>query len=136
MTERKPTMASSKEKKMIETGAHKVTDKDLEKVVTKSDEIKKKFTATGPLHRFIEDGQLLLSVVKDYRTGAFRKIPFGTIAAIVFTLIYVLNPFDLIPDFLPIIGQIDDAAVVAACLILIEHDLQTYKLWKEDQDKN
>ena len=30
MTERNTTMASSKEKKMIETGAHKVTDKDLE----------------------------------------------------------------------------------------------------------
>jgi uncharacterized membrane protein YkvA (DUF1232 family) len=126
-------MTSSKEEKMIETGAEKVTDKDLEKVVSKSDDIKKKFTPGGPLHRFIEDAQLLLSVVKDYRSGAFRKIPFGTIAAIVFTLVYVLNPFDLIPDFIPIIGQIDDAAVVAACLILVEHDLQTYKLWKQDQ---
>ena len=126
-------MTSSKEQKMIETGAEKVTDKDLAKVVSKSDDIKKKFTSGGPLHRFIEDGQLLLSVIKDYRSGAFRKIPFGTIAAIVFTLVYVLNPFDLIPDFIPIIGQIDDAAVVAACLILVEHDLQTYKLWKQDQ---
>ena len=126
-------MTSSKEEKMIETGAKKVTDKDLAKVVSKSDDIKKKFTSGGPLHRFIEDAQLLLSVVKDYRSGAFRKIPFGTIAAIVFTLVYVLNPFDLIPDFIPIIGQIDDAAVVAACLILVEHDLQTYKLWKQDQ---
>jgi uncharacterized membrane protein YkvA (DUF1232 family) len=128
-------MTSSKEEKMIETGAEKVTDKDLEKVVSKSDDIKKKFTSGGPLHRFIEDAQLLLSVVKDYRSGAFRKIPFGTIAAIVFTLVYVLNPFDLIPDFLPIIGQIDDAAVVAACLVLVEHDLYTYKLWKQDHDE-
>ena len=128
-------MTESKEQKMIETGAGKVTDKDLEKVVTKSDDIKKKFTSGGPLHRFIEDAQLLLSVVKDYRSGAFRKIPFGTIAAIVFTLVYVLNPFDLIPDFIPIIGQIDDAAVVAACLVLVEHDLQTYKLWKQDQSE-
>ena len=128
-------MTESKEQKMIETGAKKVTDKDLAKVVAKSDDIKKKFTLGGPLHRFIEDGQLLLSVVKDYRSGAFRKIPFGTIAAIIFTLAYVLNPFDLIPDFIPIIGQIDDAAVVAACLILVEHDLQTYKLWKQAQSE-
>ena len=126
-------MTSSNEQKLIENGAQQVTDKDLEKVVSRSEDIKKKFTSGGPLHRFIEDGQLLLSVVKDYRTGAFRKIPFGTIAAIIFTLAYVLNPFDLIPDFIPIIGQIDDAAVVAACLILVEHDLYTYKLWKQDQ---
>jgi uncharacterized membrane protein YkvA (DUF1232 family) len=119
--------------KFIEDGAQKVTDKDLDKVVSKSDEIKKKFTSAGPLKRFIDDGQLLISVVKDYRSGAFREIPFGTMAAIVFTLVYVFNPFDLVPDFIPIIGQIDDAAVVAACLVLVEHDLYTYKLWKDRQ---
>ena len=119
--------------KFIEDGAQKVTDKDLEKVVSKSEDIKRKFTAPGPLKRFIDDGQLLISVVKDYRSGAFREIPFGTIAAIVFTLVYVFNPFDLVPDFIPILGQIDDAAVVAACMLLVEHDLYTYKLWKDRQ---
>jgi uncharacterized membrane protein YkvA (DUF1232 family) len=130
-------MASPKiDQKLIENGAQKVTDQDIEKVVAKSEEIEKKFTIGGPLHRFIEDGQLLISVVKDYRAGIFRQVPFGTIAAIVVTLIYVLNPFDLVPDFLPIVGQLDDAAVVAACMILIEHDLQTYKMWKQIQIKN
>ena len=124
------------DKKFIQDGAQKVTDKDLEKVVAKSDDIRKKFTIGGPLQRFLDDGQLLLSVVKDYTNGTFRKVPFGTIAAAVFTLIYVLNPFDLVPDVLPVIGQIDDAAVVAGCMILIEHDLQTYKLWKEEQEKD
>jgi uncharacterized membrane protein YkvA (DUF1232 family) len=123
------------EKKIIEDGAQKVTDEDLEKVVNRSEDIKRKFSAGGPLQRFIEDGQLLISIVKDYRAGIFRKVPFGTIAAIVFTLIYVFNPLDLVPDVLPIIGQIDDAAVVAACMILVEQDLHSYKLWKEEHDK-
>ena len=129
-------MASPKvDQKFIENGAQKVTDKDLEKVVSRSDDIKKKFTAGGPLRRFIEDGGLLISIVKDYRAGTFRRVPYGIIAAIVFTLIYVLNPFDLVPDVLPVIGQIDDAAVVAACMILVEHDLYTYKQWKLDNGK-
>ena len=121
------------DQKFIEEGAQKITDKDLEKVVTKSEDIKKKFTAGGPFRRFIEDGQLLLSFIKEYRVGTFRKVPYGTIAAIAFTLIYVFNPLDLVPDFLPVIGQIDDAAVVAACLLLVEHDLYTYRQWKQDQ---
>jgi uncharacterized membrane protein YkvA (DUF1232 family) len=123
------------DRKFIENGAQKVTDKDLEKVLSKSDAIKKKFTAGGPLRRFIEDGQLLISLVKDYRAGTFRQVPYGSIAAIVFTLIYVFNPLDLLPDFLPIIGQIDDAAVVAACMVLVEHDLYTYKLWKQNKEQ-
>ena len=130
-------MASPKiEQKLIEDGAQKVTDQDIEKVVAKSEDIKKKFTAGGPLKRFIEDGQMLISIVKDYRAGVFRKVPFGIIAAIVFTLIYVFNPLDLVPDFLPVIGQIDDAAIVAACLILVEHDLHAYKQWKLAQMDN
>jgi uncharacterized membrane protein YkvA (DUF1232 family) len=124
------------DQKFIEDGAQKVTDTELEKVVTRSEDIKKKFTSGGPLRRFIEDGQLLISVVKDYRAGKFRQVPYGTIAAIVFTLIYVFNPLDLVPDVLPIIGQIDDAAVVAACLMLVEHDLYTYKLWKQDKGED
>jgi uncharacterized membrane protein YkvA (DUF1232 family) len=120
---------------LIKDGAQKVTEKDVEKVVNKSEEIQRKFSLGGPLHRFIEDGQLLISVVKDYWSGAYRQIPFGVIGAIVFALIYVFNPLDLIPDVLPIIGQVDDAAVVAACLILVEHDLRGYQQWKQSRKK-
>lgn len=120
--------------KLVQEGASKVTDKDIEKVVTKSNEIQRKFRTGGPLARFVEDGQLLVAVVKDYWSGKYRQLPYGTVAAIAFTLIYVFNPFDLVPDVLPIIGQIDDAAVVAACLMLVEHDLGTYRQWKQGQE--
>ena len=119
----------------VKEGAQKVTDQDIEKVVTKSEEIKKKFTVRGPLQRFIEDGRLLIALVKDYRSRVYRQVPYGTIAAVVFTLIYVFNPFDLVPDVLPFIGEIDDAAVVGACLLLIEQDLHKYRDWKEGQQK-
>ena len=115
---------------IIKEGAQNVTEKDVEKVLNKSEEIKKKFNARGPLARFIEDGQLLTAIVKDYRSGAYRRVPYGAIASIVFTLMYVLNPFDLMPDMLPLIGQVDDVAVMGACLILVEQDLHKYKDWK------
>jgi uncharacterized membrane protein YkvA (DUF1232 family) len=117
----------------VKVVAQKVTEKDLEKVVNKSEEIRRKFSAKGPLARFIEDGQLLIAIVKDYWSGRYRQIPFGVIASIVFTLIYILNPFDLVPDVLPVIGQVDDAAVMGACLMLVEQDLQKYKVWKQAQ---
>ena len=116
---------------LIKEGAPKMGEKDIVKVVNKTEEIQKKFISRGPLQRFIEDGRLLLSAVKDYWTGAYRKWPWGSMAAVVFTLIYVLNPLDLVPDVLPIIGEVDDAAVFAACLFLIERDLLVYKQWKQ-----
>jgi uncharacterized membrane protein YkvA (DUF1232 family) len=123
------------DEEFVKEGAEKMTDKDVEKVVDKSEEIKKKFTARGPLKRFIEDAKLLIAMVKDYWRKSYRQVPFGVIGAIVFTLIYILNPFDLIPDVLPVIGEVDDAAVFAACLMLIEGDLRKYEKWKEGQPR-
>ena len=117
----------------VKEEAKKMTDQDVEKVLIRSEEIKKRFRRSGPLGRFFEDGQLLVGLVKDYWSRSYRKIPSGTIGAVVVSLIYVLNPLDLIPDVLPLIGQVDDAAVVAACLLLIEQDLFSYRQWKETQ---
>lgn len=128
-------MLNKPDEEFVKEGAQKVTEKDLEKVVNKSEEIKRKFSTKGPLARFIEDGQLLIAIVKDYWSRTYRQVPYGVIASIVFTLIYVLNPFDLVPDMLPLIGQLDDVAVMGACLILVEQDLQKYKDWKQGQGK-
>lgn len=110
--------------------ADRVTDQDIEKVLDKSEEIRRHFETGGPLGKFVDEFKLLMAVVKDYRRGKYRKIPFWTVAAIVGALLYVLNPVDLIPDFLPLVGQIDDAAVVAACLLMVRQDLHKYKKWK------
>ena len=126
-------MLNKPDEEYVKEGAQNVTEKDVEKVINKSEEIQKKFSARGPLARFIEDGQLLLAIVRDYWAGAYRQVPYGVIASIVFALIYVLNPFDLVPDMLPIIGQVDDVAVLGACLMLVEQDLRKYKDWKQGQ---
>jgi len=121
------------EKGLIKAGAQSVSERDIAKVVRRSDEIKKKFRPGGPLQRFVEDGQLLLGMIKDYWARRYRHVPMGTIGAAVFTLLYVFNPLDLMPDVVPLVGQLDDAALVAACLMLLEHDLRSYKSWKDEQ---
>ena len=126
-------MSNELSKEIVKDGAQNVTQQDVQKVISRSEEIQRKFSAKGPLARFVEDGKLLIAIVKDYWAGAYRQIPYGSIASIVFTLIYVFNPFDMMPDMLPIIGQLDDVAVMGACLILVEQDLHKYKDWKDGQ---
>lgn len=126
-------MSEKLDEEFVKEGAEKVTEKDIEKVVTRAEDIEEKFKARGPLKRFIEDYRVLRALVKDYRVGKYRQALYGTIAAVVFTLLYVLNPFDIIPDMLPFFGVVDDASVMTACLLLIERDLNKYRKWKMGQ---
>lgn len=117
-------------KKIVRKGAAKIKEPDFKKVLEKSKAIENKFAHAGPLNRFFEDFKLLIAIVRDYKKGAYRKIPRWSVAVIVFALLYVLNPFDIIADFIAFIGYLDDAAVVAGCLLLVERDLNEYKKWK------
>lgn len=124
---------SSVSKKLAEAalrkGAQKVRPSDMENVIKETGKIEERFR-TGPLSQFVDDLKLLLGIVGDYWNGNYREIPFWSIAAIVAALLYVLNPMDLIPDFIPVFGYVDDAAVIAACLVMVRQDLQSYAQWK------
>jgi len=130
-----PSEIDSPEAEFVKNGASKITEKEIVKVVDRSAEIQKKFYSRGPLSRFVDDGRLFLAFVKDYWAKKYRKAPYGIIAAIVFTLIYVFNPLDLVPDVLPVIGVVDDATVMGACLLLVEQDLLAYKKWLGDMNR-
>lgn len=115
----------------VEEGARRVTDTDIETVVEEAGAIEERFRDHGPLRRLLEDGRLLLELVRDVRVGRYKRVPTWTLSAAVFALLYVLNPFDLIPDALPVLGVLDDAAVVSACVALLEQDLYDYRRWRE-----
>jgi len=107
-------------------------EEDVHNVLEDEEAIKSKFENKGKLQRYIDDAQLLFNLLRDYANGNYREVPFNVVAAIGGALLYVLSPIDLIPDFIPIIGYLDDAAVIAFCLNLIEKDLISYKIWKRN----
>ena len=118
----------------IRQGAEKISEADIQNVDGHSTEIKKRFLGGGPLGTFVEESLLSLMLVRDYVTGDYRKIPYWAIAAIAFMFLYVLNPMDVIPDFVIGLGQIDDVAVVSACLILVRQEIHEYRDWRESTE--
>jgi uncharacterized membrane protein YkvA (DUF1232 family) len=50
------------------------------------------------------------------RLRADPRVPFKAKAAVVLAGLWVLSPVDLLPEFLPVIGPLDDVVVVALAL--------------------
>ncbi|HPS64075.1 MAG TPA: DUF1232 domain-containing protein [Ignavibacteria bacterium] len=80
--------------------------------------------------KLLNQVMLLMELIKDYKSKAYIQIPWTTVTVAAFGLIYFLNPFDLIPDYIPGIGYVDDAIVLAAILKSAQSDLKKYCTFK------
>ena len=89
----------------------------------------------GPIAEVFNDLKLLLSLVKDYISGDYRDIPYGSIIAAVAGILYFLSPIDFIPDFIPVIGLVDDVFVIGLVLKQIHSDLLKYEAWKYNRSR-
>jgi len=73
--------------------------------------VKPKDARLGDLVRVVPD---VLRLVRDLIRD--RSAPIGPRLAVVGLLLWLLNPIDLIPEFIPVLGPLDD--VVVAVLVL------------------
>jgi uncharacterized membrane protein YkvA (DUF1232 family) len=84
----------------------------------------------GKLKEMWADIMSMMAMLGDYLAGNYTDVPWKTIAAIAGAILYFVFPFDFIPDFIPIIGYLDDAFVIALAVDLIRDDLLDYRLWQ------
>jgi len=75
---------------------------------------------------------VMVSLLRSFFKKEYTDIPIGSIIAITSALIYFVSPIDIVPDSIPFLGYIDDAAVVAVCWKLVESDVKEYVKWRED----
>jgi uncharacterized membrane protein YkvA (DUF1232 family) len=68
-------------------------------------------TEAAALARFVPDCAVLFRrLIADDRVPGSRKLMLGVLA------VYLASPLDLVPDFIPVAGALDDAIVVAVAL--------------------
>lgn len=117
-------------KEFITQGAEQTSEAELDKALENETKIEDKIANSGIFRKYAELSKLMFQMLNDYRKGNYNKVPWFTVATVVFILLYVLNPLDLVPDFIPIVGYVDDLSVLALGINFIQTDLHNYLNWK------
>lgn len=107
-----------------------IDEKDVEIIFENEEKIRDKFKKKRPLKKYMDQAKLMFEMLKDYWRGNYREVPWHSIGAIAVVLLYILNPFDIIPDIIPGFGFVDDAGVFALGLKLLKTDFDNYKAWR------
>jgi len=80
--------------------------------------------------KILEDLIVLVRLVKAWATGKYSKTPWQTLILVVATILYFVNPFDVVPDFIPVIGYVDDVAVITTGIQSVRGDLKDFTKWE------
>lgn len=84
----------------------------------------------GPMVSKLQDLATMIRLIRAYMSGAYREVPWETIALAIGAILYFVSPVDAIPDMVPGVGYLDDAAVVAFVIASITDDIHDFREWE------
>jgi curved DNA-binding protein CbpA len=95
-----------------------------------NDEIfwKKIDRAYPALKKALENVRELYALFKDSVKGNYKLHP-ASVAMIGGGLLYFILPADLIPDFIPMVGYLDDLAVLTTIMNSLKGEINEYRIW-------
>lgn len=125
---------SARAERALNAETASVTHDDVERALDHQGPIMNKVLGSRHLAVFLKDVELLFEMIRDNLAKRYTRVPWHTIAAAAATLLYILNPFDLIPDFIPGLGYVDDGMVVMLAMKMVGKDLEKYRLWRRSQN--
>ena len=103
-------------------------------LVTKALSFCKKLGNISFVKKWFLDIPTLCDMLIDTINGVYKNIPYSSLVMIVIAILYAVSPIDLLLDTIPIIGILDDVAILKAVVKTIKNDLESYTLWKEMQE--
>ena len=75
--------------------------------------------------------RVMARMIKAFANGQYSDLPWKSLLSIVGGLVYFLMPIDLIPDFIPLTGFLDDFTVIMLISGAFKQDIEEFLLWEE-----
>jgi uncharacterized membrane protein YkvA (DUF1232 family) len=74
--------------------------------------------------------QAMLRLIRAYYRGEYRDVKIANLILIIAAIIYLLDPWDLIPDWIPGLGFVDDATILAFAVQKTRQALDDFTDWE------
>lgn len=97
------------------------------------DEVQQKIQETPLLGQAVADLPTLIDMVKSYVTKEYDVVSPKVIATGVSAFLYLVTKKDLVKDNIPVLGLLDDIAVIVLAINFIGPELKAYTEWKTAQ---
>jgi uncharacterized membrane protein YkvA (DUF1232 family) len=78
------------------------------------------------------DAAAIVRMAREVLARRYRQAPKRTLVAALAALVYLVNPLDLLPDLLPVLGWLDDAVVFTWVARQIRRDIDAFLVWERE----
>jgi len=76
---------------------------------------------------------MLGRLTKAYATGRYRGIPWKSLLVVLAAFLYFINPLDLVPDAIPVLGFSDDFSVLLWVYNSVKTEVDKFLIWEKSQ---
>ena len=98
-----------------------------------ADKLASKDSKDNKFKQLFDVASTLVRLVRNYISGDYREVATGTIISGFAVLLYVLSPIDLVPDFIPVLGFLDDLSLISWFLGKFQGEITKYRTWEDNQ---
>ena len=126
-----PLLSSRDFERHLLAKAADVAPSDVTALVARADEIRAQAADEQAVHATLAHHvRLALHLLSDHTHGACPQIPYYTVSLLTAALHYYIEPFDVIPDFIPRVGKADDAYMFELAWRRGRPGIERYVAWK------
>ncbi len=69
-------------------------------------------------------------MIRAFISGKYKRLPWKSLLLIAAGLVYFVSPIDIIPDFIPVLGYLDDMTIILWIANAIREDVENYQEWE------
>ena len=86
-------------------------------------------SAVGDFFRRIK---VFTRMIKAYVKGEYRAIPWKMVVMLVAGLVYFVMPLDILPDFIPVTGFLDDITLIVWIFNNFKSEIDAFETWERN----